>query len=229
MQKPIILIVEDEDHIARVVKSSLEDAGYEVYRAPGLAEGRIEAATRSPQLIILDLGLPDGEGTDLIRTVRSYSNAPVIILSARSGDEAKVEALDLGADDFIAKPFSMTELLARVRAHLRRATTISTTNPSTQFSFGDVTCDLAHGIVTKNASEVHLTKLEFRLLSALIAGRGRVLTHRQLLADVWGAAYVEHPHYLRLYMARLRQKLEDNPAAPKYFMTETGIGYRLKA
>lgn len=229
MQKPIILIVEDEDHIARVVKSSLEDAGYEVYRAPSLAQGRIEAATRSPQLIILDLGLPDGDGTDLIRTVRSYSNAPVIILSARSGDEAKVEALDLGADDFIAKPFSMTELLARVRAHLRRATTISTTNPSTQFSFGDVTCDFARGIVTKNASEVHLTKLEFRLLSALIAGRGRVLTHRQLLADVWGAAYVEHPHYLRLYMARLRQKLEDNPAAPKYFMTETGIGYRLKA
>ena len=173
--------------------------------------------------------MPDGDGTDLIRTVRSYSNAPVIILSARSGDEAKVEALDLGADDFIAKPFSMTELLARVRAHLRRATTISTTNPSTQFLFGDVTCDLARGIVTKNASEVHLTKLEFRLLSALIAGRGRVLTHRQLLADVWGAAYVEHPHYLRLYMARLRQKLEDNPAAPKYFMTETGIGYRLKA
>lgn len=229
MQKPIILIVEDEDHIARVVKSSLEDAGYEVYRAPSLAQGRIEAATRSPQLIILDLGLPDGDGTDLIRTVRSYSNAPVIILSARSGDEAKVEALDLGADDFIAKPFSMTELLARVRAHLRRATTISTTNPSTQFLFGDVTCDLARGIVTKNASEVHLTKLEFSLLSALIAGRGRVLTHRQLLADVWGAAYVEHPHYLRLYMARLRQKLEDNPAAPKYFMTETGIGYRLKA
>lgn len=228
MQKPIILIVEDEDHIARVVKSSLEEASYEVYRATGLAQGRIEAATRSPQLIILDLGLPDGDGTDLIRTVRSYSNAPVIILSARSEDEAKVEALDLGADDFIAKPFSMTELLARVRAHLRRSTTVNTTNPSTRFTFGDVECDLASGIVTKNGNEVHLTKLEFRLLSVLIAGRSRVLTHRQLLTDVWGAAYVEHPHYLRLYMARLRQKLEDNPAKPQHFMTETGIGYRLK-
>lgn len=229
MQKHTILIVEDEDHIARVVKSSLEESGYEVYRASDLTQGRLEAATRSPQLIILDLGLPDGDGTDLIRTVRSYSNAPVIILSARSGDDSKVMALDLGADDFIAKPFSMTELLARVRAHLRRATNVNTTSDSTRFTFGNVTCDLTSGIVTKNDEEVHLTKLEFRLLSALIAGRGRVLTHRQLLADVWGAAYVEHPHYLRLYMGRLRQKLEDDPTSPQFFITETGIGYRLKA
>lgn len=227
MHSRTILIVEDEDQIARVVKSSLEEAGYEVYRAGTLAQGRVEAATRSPELVILDLGLPDGDGTDLIRTFRSYSPAPLIILSAREGEEAKVEALDLGADDFISKPFSMTELLARVRAHLRRS--VGTGVSDAVFTFGDITVDQSRGIVTKADKDIHLTKLEFRLLSALITGRGRVLTHRQLLADVWGAAYVEHPHYLRLYMARLRQKLEDNPAEPQFFMTETGIGYRLKA
>ena len=213
MPKPRILFVEDEDYIARVIKSSLEDAGYEVFRANSLVQGRVEAATRSPELLILDLGLPDGDGTDLIRTLRSYSSVPIIILSARSGDDAKVEALDLGADDYISKPFSMMELLARVRAHLRRA--------------AGEGCQ-ARGVVLKGKDEVHLTKLEFRLLCVLIAGRGRVLTHRQLLADVWGAAYVERPHYLRLYMARLRQKLESNPTEPLYFMTETGVGYRLK-
>lgn len=229
MKQHCILLVEDEEHIARAVTASLKEAGYEVYRAQDLSQGRLEAATRSPQLIILDLGLPDGDGIDLIRTVRSYSNVPIIILSARSGEDSKVTALDLGADDFIAKPFGMTELLARVRAHLRRMTNVDTTNQGSRFSFGNVTCDLTTGIVTKNNEEVHLTKLEFRLLSALIAGRGRVLTHRQLLTDVWGLAYVGHPHYLRLYMARLRQKLEDNPAFPQFFITETSMGYRLKA
>lgn len=226
MPKPRILFVEDEDYIARVIKSSLEDAEYEVFRANSLVQGRVEAATRSPELLILDLGLPDGDGTDLIRTLRSYSNVPIIILSARSGDDAKVEALDLGADDYISKPFSMMELLARVRAHLRRAAGDGCRNAV--FTFGDVTVDQARGVVLKGKDEVHLTKLEFRLLCVLIAGRGRVLTHRQLLADVWGAAYVERPHYLRLYMARLRQKLESNPTEPLYFMTETGVGYRLK-
>lgn len=229
MSTHCILIVEDEDHIARVVKSTLEEANYEVYRAATLAQGRVEAATRSPELLILDLGLPDGDGTDLIRTFRSYSRAPVIVLSARSGDEDKVEALDLGADDYIAKPFSMTELLARVRAHLRRASGSAGNGQRSVFTFGEVSVDQASGIVTKDGEEIHLTKLEYRLLCVLITGRGRVLTHRQLLADVWGAAYVEHPHYLRLYMARLRQKLENNPADPQYFMTETGVGYRLKA
>ena len=220
------MFVEDEDYIARVIKSSLEDAGYEVFRANSLVQGRVEAATRSPELLILDLGLPDGDGTDLIRTLRSYSSVPIIILSARSGDDAKVEALDLGADDYISKPFSMMELLARVRAHLRRAAGDGCRDAV--FTFGDVTVDQARGVVLKGKDEVHLTKLEFRLLCVLIAGRGRVLTHRQLLADVWGAAYVERPHYLRLYMARLRQKLESNPTEPLYFMTETGVGYRLK-
>ena len=196
MPKPRILFVEDEDYIARVIKSSLEDAGYEVFRANSLVQGRVEAATRSPELLILDLGLPDGDGTDLIRTLRSYSSVPIIILSARSGDDAKVEALDLGADDYISKPFSMMELLARVRAHLRRAAGDGCRNAV--FTFGDVTVDQARGVVLKGKDEVHLTKLEFRLLCVLIAGRGRVLTHRQLLADVWGAAYVERPHYLRL-------------------------------
>ena len=184
MPKPRILFVEDEDYIARVIKSSLEDAGYEVFRANSLMQGRVEAATRSPELLILDLGLPDGDGTDLIRTLRSYSSVPIIILSARSGDDAKVEALDLGADDYISKPFSMMELLARVRAHLRRAAGDGCRNAV--FTFGDVTVDQARGVVLKGKDEVHLTKLEFRLLCVLIAGRGRVLTHRQLLADVWG-------------------------------------------
>ena len=187
MPKPRILFVEDEDYIARVIKSSLEDAGYEVFRANSLAQGRVEAATRSPELLILDLGLPDGDGTDLIRTLRSYSSVPIIILSARSGDDAKVEALDLGADDYISKPFSMMELLARVRAHLRRAAGDGCRNAV--FTFGDVTVDQARGVVLKGKDEVHLTKLEFRLLCVLIAGRGRVLTHRQRECQdfcVWG-------------------------------------------
>ena len=202
MPKPRILFVEDEDYIARVIKSSLEDAGYEVFRANSLVQGRVEAATRSPELLILDLGLPDGDGTDLIRTLRSYSSVPIIILSARSGDDAKVEALDLGADDYISKPFSMMELLARVRAHLRRAAGDGCRNAV--FTFGDVTVDQARGVVLKGKDEVHLTKLEFRLLCVLIAGRGRVLTHRQLLADVVGKLL------FKLLFARVLNDAEQN-------------------
>lgn len=232
MHNDTILVVEDEDQIARVLKGAFEDSGYEVFRAATLAEGRTMAATRAPALIILDLGLPDGDGCELIRTVRSYSSAPVVVLSARSDEASKITALDLGADDYMCKPFGLEELRARVRAHLRRRTGSGpgeTASDSARFTFGDVTVDLGGGLVTKAGAEVHLTKLEFRLLAALIAGHGKVLTQRQLLQTVWGAAYVEHPHYLRLYMARLRQKLEENPADPVYFITETGVGYRLKA
>ena len=232
MHNETILVVEDEDQIARVLKGAFEEAGYEVFRAATLAEGRSMAATRAPALIILDLGLPDGDGCELIRTVRSYSSAPVIVLSARSDETSKIMALDLGADDYMSKPFGLEELQARVRAHLRRLTVSAPREAGADtavFSFGDVTVDLAGGIVKKAGEEVHLTKLEFRLLAALIAGRGKVLTQRHLLQTVWGAAYVEHPHYLRLYMARLRGKLEENPADPVFFITETGVGYRLKA
>lgn len=232
MHNDTILVVEDEDQIARVLKGAFEDSGYEVFRAATLAEGRTMAATRAPALIILDLGLPDGDGCELIRTVRSYSSAPVVVLSARSDEASKIAALDLGADDYMSKPFGLEELRARVRAHLRRRTAsgpVDAPADAAFFAFGNVTVDLGAGLVKRAGEDVHLTKLEFRLLAALIAGRGKVLTQRHLLQTVWGAAYVEHPHYLRLYMARLRQKLEENPADPVFFITETGVGYRLKA
>ena len=226
MPKPRILFVEDEDYIARVIKSSLEDAGYEVFRANSLVQGRVEAATRSPELLILDLGLPDGDGTDLIRMLRSYSSVPIIILSARSGDDAKVEALDLGADDYISKPFSMMELLARVRAHLRRAAGDGCRNAV--FTFGDVTVDQARGVVLRARMKFisPSSNLDCSAYSLPVEDAYSRTDSSSPMSG--GAAYVERPHYLRLYMARLRQKLESNPTEPLYFMTETGVGYRLK-
>ena len=220
-----LLIVEDEQAIRRFVRSALEAEGFRVHEADSLQRGLIEAATRKPDLLLLDLGLPDGDGLDLIRDLRQWSSIPVIVLSARVDEGDKIAALDLGADDYLIKPFGMGELLARVRAALRRrGSQVESLSPWVQL--GEVRIDLALRRVTRGDEELHLTPIEFRLLGELLAHPGKVLTHRHLLNAVWGPTFVEHNHYLRIYMGHLRQKLERDPTLPSYLITETGIGYR---
>ncbi|SLM63845.1 MULTISPECIES: two-component system response regulator KdpE [Dickeya] len=222
--QPTILIVEDEKEIRRFVRQALEAEGFRVFDAETLQRGLIEAATRKPDLIILDLGLPDGDGIDYIRDLRQWSAIPVIVLSARADEQDKIDALDAGADDYLTKPFGIGELLARVRVALRRFSTPAQETPLITFS--TVTVDLINRQVMRNQRELHLTPIEFRLLATLLASPGKVLTQRQLLNQVWGPNAVEHSHYLRIYMGHLRQKLEDDPARPRHFLTETAIGYR---
>lgn len=222
-----ILIVEAETTIARFVSDALKEEGFTVFIEGTLKEGLTASSTRQPDLVVVDLGLPDGDGLDLIGSFRTFSTAPVIVLSARTDEKNKIQALDLGADDYIAKPFGMGELLACVRAQLRRRALINPETLEPAVDIGDVHVDLGARTVTKNGEPVHLTKLEYRLLQTLIESRGKVLTQRQLLQRVWGPAYVERPHYLRIYMSRLRAKLEDDPARPKWLLTEVGVGCRL--
>ncbi|WP_105648489.1 two-component system response regulator KdpE [Cronobacter dublinensis] len=219
-----VLIVEDEKEIRRFLRTALESEGLRVYDAETLQRGLIEAATRKPDLVILDLGLPDGDGIDFIRDYRQWSQTPVIVLSARSDEQDKIAALDAGADDFLGKPFGIGELQARLRVALRRHGAASQSDPVVRFS--DITVDLAARRITRGAQEIHLTPIEFRLLAVLLNNAGKVLTQRQLLSQVWGPNAVEHSHYLRIYMGHLRQKLEFDPARPRHLLTETGIGYR---
>jgi len=218
-----VLIVEDEKEIRRFVRLALESEDLKVFDADTLQRGLIEAATRKPDLVILDLGLPDGDGTDFIRDLRQWSAIPVIVLSARSDEQDKIAALDAGADDYLTKPFGIGELLARVRVALRRH---GGQQPDARIQFADVSVDFAARRVQRGGSEIHLTPIEFRLLSILLNNAGKVLTQRQLLSQVWGPNAVEHSHYLRIYMGHLRQKLEVNPTQPVHLLTETGIGYR---
>ena len=206
------------------MRTALEAETYRVFEAQTLQRGVIEAGTRKPDLIVLDLGLPDGDGLALVRDVRSWSRMPILVLSARVDESDKVAALDAGADDYLVKPFGVPELLARVRAALRRWG--GDALESSLVQLGPTTVDLANRRVTRDGVDIHLSQIEFRLLAALLAHPGKVLTHRQLLQDVWGPAYVEHNHYVRIYMGRLRQKLEADPAQPRFLRTETGIGYR---
>lgn len=219
------LIVEDEAQIRRFVRAALEDEGCVVREAGTAAQGVAEAATCKPDLIVLDLGLPDRDGVEVIRDLRAWSGVPIIVLSARAEEEDKVEALDAGADDYLSKPFGIAELLARTRALLRRPRT-DANEPLVRF--GDVEVDLARRVVARGGEHVHLTATEYRLLTCLIANAGRVLTHRHLLKDVWGPESVQSNHYLRIYVANLRRKLEHDPARPQHFLTETGIGYRFQ-
>ena len=219
-----ILIIEDEKEIRRFVRLALEGEGWKVFEAESYQRGLIEAGTRQPDLLILDLGLPDGDGIDLIRDLRKWSHIPVIVLSAREEEMQKVAALDAGADDYLTKPFGISELLARVRVSLRRFGKVGQEN--SLFKFGDVSIDFINRIVTKQNGELHLTPIEFRLLSEMVANSGKVLTQRHLLLQVWDPSYVEHNHYLRIYMGHLRQKLENDPTRPIHLLTETGIGYR---
>jgi two-component system KDP operon response regulator KdpE len=219
-----ILIVEDDPGIRRFVRQALEEEGHQVFDTDRLQRGLIEAGTRKPDLVVLDLGLPDGDGIDLIRDLRGWSRMPVIVLSARVGDTDKIEALDAGADDYLVKPFSVGELMARVRVALRRMARSAA--PAAPLRFGDCQLDLARRLVTRSGEPVHLTPVEYRLLAQLAAHEGQVLTHRQLLREVWGPNSVEHGHYLRIYMGHLRRKLETDPARPQHLLTETGVGYR---
>ncbi len=222
---PVILLVEDEKEIRRFVRLALETEGCHVAEAEGYTRGLIEAGTRKPDLLILDLGLPDGDGVEFIRDLRGWSSLPILVLSARSQETDKIQALDAGADDYLTKPFGVGELLARVRAVLRRLSRAGDTG-QTLVKFGKVSVDLIRRVVEKAGQSVHLTPLEYRLLALLINNAGKVLTHRQILREVWGPSYVESYHYLRVYMGHLRQKLEDDPTRPRYILTETGVGYR---
>lgn len=220
------MLIEDEKQIRRFVRASLEGEGMVVHDAETGKQGLVEAATRKPDLVIVDLGLPDTDGLDVIRELRGWSDLPVIVLSARTQEAEKVAALDAGADDYLTKPFGVSELLARIRAQLRRRNRSNATE-APLVSFGAVSVDLGLRRVTREGAPVHLTPIEYRLLATLVRDAGRVLTHRQLLREVWGPSHVESSHYLRIYMAHLRQKLERDPAQPEHIVTETGVGYRL--
>jgi two-component system KDP operon response regulator KdpE len=221
---PLILIVEDDPEILRVLQASLEAGGYRLAVAGSLADGLVEAQSRQPDLVLLDLGLPDGDGLTLIPRLRQFSRAPILVLSARGREEDKITALDLGADDFVAKPFLTGELHARIRAGLRRIRDAAQVEEL--YRFGSVEVDLVGRTVRRDQMEVHLTPTEFKLLATLIENRGKVLTHRYLLNAVWGPQNIDQSQYLRVYMKQLRQKLEADPARPKFLKTETGIGYR---
>lgn len=221
-----VVLIEDEKQIRRFVRTSLETVGMVVHDAETGKQGLIEAATRKPDLVIVDLGLPDTDGLDVIRDLRGWTDMPVIVLSARTREDEKVAALDAGADDYLTKPFGVSELLARIRAHLRRRNH-GGASESPLVRFGEVEVDLGLRRVSRDGVPVHLTPIEYRLLAALVRHAGRVLTHRQLLRDVWGPSHVESSHYLRIYMAHLRQKLERDPTQPEHIVTETGVGYRL--
>lgn len=221
-----ILIVEDEKEIRRFLRMALEGEGFRVVDAETLSRGLIEAATRKPELVILDLGLPDGDGTEFIRDMRQWSNIPVIVLSARSDEQDKIIALDAGADDFLTKPFGVGELLARVRVALRHRPQQGNNSVDAPINIGRVTVDIAARRVMRDGADLHLTPIEFRLLVSLINHPGKVMTQRQLLTQVWGPNAVEHSHYLRIYMGHLRHKLEIDPARPQHLLTETGVGYR---
>ncbi len=219
-----VLIVEDEAEIRRFVRLALEAEGLDVHEAETMQRGLIESGTRRPELVVLDLGLPDGDGVGFIRDLRTWSEIPVIVLSARSAESDKIAALDAGADDYLVKPFGTGELLARVRAQLRRSSRHAQDDPV--LNFGDVTIDLTRRVVERAGQPLHLTPIEYRLLTHLVAHPDRVLTHRQLLKAVWGPAHADDTHYVRVYMGGLRKKIEADPSMPRHLITETGVGYR---
>lgn len=226
--KPLILIVEDDPQIRRFLRATLDAEGYQYHESATAADGIVQAAARRPDLILLDLGLPDGDGLEVIAQVRQTSNLPIVVLSARGQEKDKIAALDSGADDYVAKPFAVGELLARIRVALRRAAAISTEAAGTIVRLGTrVEIDLDKRVVRVEQAEVHLTPNEYKLLQVMLKHPGKVLTQRQLLNDVWGPNSVEQAQYLRVYVAHLRRKLEADPARPKHFHTEPGIGYRL--
>jgi two-component system, OmpR family, KDP operon response regulator KdpE len=226
-QEATILLIEDEPEIRRFLRTTLPAHGYRLHEATTGQDGLTEAKARNPDLILLDLGLPDLDGTDVIRQVREWAQVPIIVLSARDQEQAKVAALDLGADDYVMKPFGVNELLARMRAALRHASRPADGGESV-FVLGDLKVDLGRRHVFVSGNEIHLTPIEYKLLTTLIRHAGKVLTHRQLLKEVWGPLHVEEGHYLRVYMRQLRNKLERNPAHPRYLVTELGVGYRLR-
>ena len=224
---PIVILVEDDPQIRHFLRTTLPNHGYRLYEASTGAEGLREAETRTLDIIILDLGLPDLDGLEVIRRLREWTTVPIVVLSARGQERDKVAALDAGADDYVSKPFGIAELLARMRVALRHAVRAAEREDGSPFAVGDLQVDLAHRRVTVGGTEVHLTPIEYRLLALLAKHAGKVLTQRQLLTEVWGPPYADQAHYLRVYMAQLRRKLEADPTRPKYLQTEAGVGYRL--
>jgi two-component system, OmpR family, KDP operon response regulator KdpE len=223
--KPVALVIDDEVQIRRLLRVVLESADYQVHEAETAAQGLTDAATRRPDVVLLDLGLPDSDGVNVLRRLREWSQVPVIVLSVRDDEEGKVAALDAGADDYVTKPFSSAELLARLRAAQRK------TRPEeeiSRFKSGDLIVDLTARVVTRAGHEVKLTATEYALLRLFVRHAGRVLTHRQILREIWGPKSEEHRQYLRVYVTHLRQKIERDPAAPELVKTEPGIGYRLE-
>ena len=222
-----VLLIEDERQIRRFVRVALEEDGCQVVEAGTMAEGLALAGAERPDLIVVDLGLPDGNGVDLIRDVRGWADTPIVILSARAQENDKIDALDAGGDDYLTKPFSVGELRARVRALLRRQGR-NASDASPIIRFGVIEVDLSLRTVLRDGVPVHLTRTEYRLLSALLGHPGKVLTQRSLLRDIWGPTFIESSHYLRVYVGHLRHKLELDPAQPQHLLTETGVGYRVQ-
>ncbi len=221
-----VLIVDDEPQLRRLLRTALEGS-FRVIEADTARRALIEAATHKPDVVVLDLGLPDAEGHEVVRGIREWSALPIVVLSARTEEEQKIRALDAGADDYVTKPFSMPELLARLRVALRRSAQV----PGHEFEplqLGDTHIDLARRTATRAGQPLHFTPIEFRLLAALAKQGGMVVTQRQLLRDVWGPDHVDQPHYLRVYMKQLRQKIEPDPTQPQFILTEIGVGYRLR-
>ena len=223
---PVALLVEDEPQVRHFVRTALEAEGWRVFESDTMKRGLIDAGSRRPDLIILDLGLPDGDGIDFISRVRQWSPVPIIILSARTDEQDKIHGLDAGADDYLTKPFGLGELLARVRAALRRQHRPEG-DAGSMIEFGNVRIDLQARVVSRGEETVHLTPTEYRLLMVLINHAGRVVTNAQLLREVWGPAHAENGHYVRIYMGHLRKKLENDPTRPRHIVTEPAVGYRL--
>ncbi len=224
--KPVVVIVEDDPQIRRFLRTGLQSHGFETHEADTGKVGLVEVANRKADLVILDLGLPDVDGVEVVKRIREWSAMPVIVLSARAMETDKVQALDAGADDYLTKPFGMSELLARMRVALRHAQA-GTPDKGGAFAVANLKVDLAQRRIHVDGKEVRLTPIEYRLLAALVKHAGKVLTHRHLLNEVWGPGYVERSHYLRVHMASLRHKLEADPARPRFLLTEAGVGYRL--
>lgn len=225
---PITVVIEDDPAIRRFLRTSLNAHGFKVFEADKGQQGIIEASVRKPDFIILDLGLPDIDGVEVIKRIRRWSAMPIIILSARNGEQHKIDALDAGADDYLTKPFGLGELLARIRVAMRHSLSSPAQDQDGIFTTGELKVDLVKRQIRMAEQEVHLTPIQYRLLSVLIKNAGKVLTHQYLLKEVWGPSYRENSHYLRIYMSQLRQKLELDPAQPQYLLTESGVGYRLK-
>ena len=224
---PLVLVVEDEPPMRKFLRAALTAQGYRVLEAESAKGAIIAATTHNPEVILLDLGLPDGDGLDLARQIREWSGVPIIVISARGREDDKVAALDLGADDYLTKPFGVSELLARIRVALRHAVQSASPEASV-LDVGPLHLDMARRAVLVAGEEVHLTPIEYRLLTLLARNAGKVLTHRQLLTEVWGPSYAGETHYLRVFMAQLRRKVEPDPARPRIFLTEPGVGYRMR-
>ncbi len=229
MPDPVVVLIEDEPQIRRFLRATLTGQGYRLFEATSGADGLVEVGSRQPDVVIVDLGLPDLDGIEVIRRLREWTKVPVVVLSARGQERDKVAALDAGADDYVSKPFGAGELLARIRVALRHGAGASHEGDEAVFAVGDLRVDLLRRLIHLGDREVHLTPIEFKLLTTLVRHAGKVVTHQQLLRDVWGPAHTDRAHYVRVYMGHLRGKLEAEPARPRYLLTEPGVGYRLAA